>query len=56
MTQDRLIELYKQHIELQPNDTDGYLNFMDAVQEEFDWTEQEAYLATEFLFRPENMN
>lgn len=29
---------------------------LEAVATEFGWTIQQAYIATEFLFRPENTN
>lgn len=30
--------------------------FLAEVAERFGWTEQQAYIATEFLFRPPNYN
>ena len=41
----RLRELYDEHL----GDNDAVLA---AAQREFSWTVQQAYVATEFLFRP----
>jgi hypothetical protein len=52
-------EIYdKYYIGSTRNDTckkikDGFLT---EVAEQFGWTEPQAYIATEFLFRPENNN
>lgn len=34
----------------------GHEQVMKAVMTEYGWTEQQAYIATDFLFRPENTN
>lgn len=45
----RMHELYEYH--------DGdHGKVLDAVMKEWNWTVQQAYIATEFLFRPENTN
>jgi hypothetical protein len=55
----RLRELYAEHytgstrtddcVEIKPG-------FLDAVAAEFGWSIQQAYVATDHLFRPENVN
>lgn len=52
MNEDReLKELYDIFIRNNEKSGDAYLNFIDAVYETFpDWTEQEAYDNTRYLF------
>jgi len=37
-------------------DADIYTSFYEEVGKEFAWTVGQAYIATDFLFRPENHN
>jgi hypothetical protein len=53
-TETRIKELYNEIYD--HNVADSYLDFLDAVETEFNFTPAAAYVATEFLFRPENMN
>jgi len=53
-TETRIKELYN---EIYDHDVaDSYLDFLDAVETEFSLSASGAYAATEFLFRPENIN
>lgn len=45
----RIREIYKEH-------NGDHEKVLQAVAKEFGWTIQQAYTATEFLYRPENFN
>lgn len=53
---DRLRKLHKDHYLDQGQTNDAYWRFMGIAQGVLGCTLQQAYIRTEFLFRPENMN
>jgi hypothetical protein len=53
---DRLRQLHKDHYIAQGETNDAYWRFMDMAQALIGCNLQQAYIRTEFLFRPENFN
>lgn len=54
--QDSLRDLYHEYYSTKGATHEAYEKFMEVVQDTFEWDLQAAYIQTEFLFRPKNMN